>query len=510
MSLYRRLLGYANRQPEKLAIEFEGLSLSYKQLLDRVDQHIVYFNSLKLDPGNRIAFLALNHPDIFVTVFVAAQTGLILVPLNWRLSIDELQFVLDDCKPNLLMHDDEFSNSATELLKRTVGDSSEPMKLHLIGQPDIELARHINAAPKPVEQNSTPSETPTLDRPLLIVYTSGTTGRPKGAVLNQKALLCSSAMTQHMLDLTSNDRVLNVLPLFHVGGLNIQPLPALLFGATLFLHTRFNPVKTTQTISQKKITLLNSVPTVLQAIVNSEAWESADVSTLRAISIGSTDVPVHLINQVQQRGVPLIQIYGATETSPVAIYQRIEHASLVGSIGRAGSHCEVRIADDKNEIVEFGISGEIQVKGDNILSHYWNNPEATQSSLVDGWFKTGDVAHQDRDGFYWFDDRLKHVIISGGENIYPAELERVIGVIDGVDAISVVGKPDTRWGEVPVAVVVGTADVDSIKYACTQLARFKQPKDIIFVDALPRNALGKIQVQRVKELVISAYERQQQ
>lgn len=510
MSLYGRLKGHANRQPEKLAIEHEGASFSYKQLLDRIDQHITYFTVLNVEPGSRIAFLALNHPDIFVAIFAAAQVGLILVPLNWRLSTDELQYVIDDCKPILLMHDAEFMNTANELIARTVKDSSESMNSLLIGQPDIELASAINSALEPGKHSPKPDKSQTLDRPLLIVYTSGTTGRPKGAVLNQKALLCSSEMTQHMLDLTPNDRVLNVLPLFHVGGLNIQPLPALLFGASLYLHTRFYPVHATQAISTNKITLLNSVPTVLQAIVNSNEWNSTDVSTLRAVSIGSTDVPVQLINQVQQRGIPLIQIYGTTETSPVAIYQRIEHASLVGSIGRAGSHCHVRIVDNKNKLVEPGLSGEIQVKGDNILSHYWNNPEATQSSLVDGWFKTGDVAHKDKDGFYWFDDRLKHVIISGGENIYPAELERVIRVVEGVEAISVVGKPDARWGEVPVAVVVGTADVESIKNACTQLARFKQPKDIIFVDDLPRNALGKIQVQQVKELVISANQEQQQ
>ncbi|MFT4727296.1 MAG: fatty-acyl-CoA synthase [Granulosicoccus sp.] len=508
MSLYRRLKVHASLLPEKLAIEFEDSSLSYSQLLERVDQHIAYFNSLKLKSGNRIAFLALNHPDIFVAVFAAAQTGLVLVPLNWRLSVDELQYVIDDCNPSLLLHDAEFANTAHELISRTIDDSSEPIKLQPIGQSDIELVPINKSASEPVEQSPQLDEYQTLDRPLLIVYTSGTTGRPKGAVLNQKALLCSSEMTQHMLDLTFDDHVLNVLPLFHVGGLNIQPLPALLFGASLYLHTRFNPVQTAQAISKNKITLLNSVPTVLQAIVDSNEWASTDVSALRAISIGSTDVPVQLINQVQQRGIPLIQVYGATETSPVAIYQKIEHASLVGSIGRAGSHCEVRIADDKNEIVEPGLSGEIQVKGDNILSYYWNNPEATESNLVDGWFKTGDVAHEDKNGFYWFDDRLKHVIISGGENIYPAELERVIRVIDGVEAISVVGKPDARWGEVPVAVVVGTADVASIKNVCTQLARFKQPKDIIFVDDLPRNALGKIQVHLVKDLVISAIQQQ--
>jgi len=503
MSLYGRLKGHADQQPEKLAIDSDDFSLSYKQLLDRVDQHVDYFRTLELNPGDRIAFLALNHPDIFVAVFAAVQTGLILVPLNWRLSVDELQYVMDDCQPRLLMHDTEFAETAIELITRSCSDSSGGVKLQLIGQPDTDLASSPLTAPELDQQGSIPEESQPLDQPLLIVYTSGTTGRPKGAVLNQKALLCSSEMTQHMLDLTCDDRVLNVLPLFHVGGLNIQPLPTLLFGASLYLHARFNPVQAALAISAHRITLINSVPTVLQAIIDTSAWDTADVSSLRAISIGSTDVPIPLIKQVQQRVVPLLQVYGATETSPVAIYQKVEDASLVGSIGRAGLHCDVRIADENNVTVAAGRSGEIQVRGDNILSFYWNNTEATDSSVVDGWFKTGDVAHEDKNGFYWFDDRLKHVIISGGENIYPAELERVIRVLDGVDAVSVVGRPDARWGEVPVAVVVGSVDKDNVKNACTQLARFKQPKEIIYVDDLPRNALGKIQVHQVNELVLT-------
>ena len=204
---------------------------------------------------------------------------------------------------------------------------------------------------------------------------------------------------------------------------------------------------------------------------------------------------------MHDNGIPLIQVYGATETSPVAIYQRIEHASLAGCIGRAGLLCDIRLCDTEGKEVAPGQSGEIQVKGDNVLSHYWNDREATDSSLKDGWFRTGDVAHQDDDGFYWFDDRLKHVVISGGENIYPAELERVIREVAGVDEVAVVAKADERWGEVPVAVIAGSADKDAVLGSCESLAKFKRPKDVVFVEALPRNALGKIQVQEVRKLI---------
>ena len=213
-------------------------------------------------------------------------------------------------------------------------------------------------------------------------------------------------------------------------------------------------------------------------------------------------MPVSLIERIQANGIPLIQIYGATETSPVAIYQKIEDAKITGSIGRAGLCCDIRLTDTSGKEVAIGETGQIEVRGDNVLSHYWNNKEATESSLCDGWFKTGDMAHQDENGFFWFDDRLRHVIISGGENIYPAELERLILVVPGVEEVSVVGQPDDRWGEVPVAVVVGCADSQAIMDACSQVARYKQPKQVYFVDALPRNALGKIQVQKVKAIVI--------
>ena len=504
MSLRQRLDHYARVEPEKVAIDSEAGQLSYHQLSVLTDQCINYFINTGLKRGDRVAILALNHPDWFITLFAAASTGLVLVPLNWRLAIEELSYVIEDSVPALILHDAMFADTAVKLQGQHKG-----VELQEFGTGDFPPTSSVAAAAQSgivqagvehtdIDRSVSSSETD----PLLIVYTSGTTGRPKGAVLSQKALLCSASMSQHMLDLSISDRVLNVLPLFHVGGLNIQPLPTLLYGATLFSHSRFDPDLANASLEKDLITLINTVPTMLTAMLDSDSWAKSDKSSLRAISIGSTDVPVSLIQRIQANGIPLIQIYGATETSPVAIYQRIEDAEVTGSIGRAGSNCDIRLTDKNGNPVATGETGQIEVRGDNVLSHYWKNKEATQSSLCDGWFKTGDMAHQDEKGFYWFDDRLKHVIISGGENIYPAELERLILLVPGVEEVSVVGQPDDRWGEVPVAVVAGSADSQAVLDACSQLARFKRPKHVYFVDALPRNALGKIQVQEVKSKVM--------
>ncbi|MEZ5450495.1 MAG: AMP-binding protein [Thiolinea sp.] len=293
-----------------------------------------------------------------------------------------------------------------------------------------------------------------LDRELMIVYTSGTTGRPKGAVLNHASFLCNARMSQHMHDLTAADHVLSFLPLFHVGGFNIQLLPALLQGATVTLLEKFDANTVLQQLDQQAITLAVVVPTILQALLNHPHWDTADLSSLRALAIGSTDVPVPLIEQTHARGIPVLQVYGATETSPLAIYQRCDYAfSSVGSIGQCGRECAIRLVRDGQDVAP-GDNGEIWVRGANLLSRYWNNPQATDTYLTAGWFHTGDVARCDAQGFYWFADRLKHVIISGGENIYAAELERVIRELPGLTELAVVGRPDAKWGEVAVVVAV--------------------------------------------------------
>jgi fatty-acyl-CoA synthase len=302
-----------------------------------------------------------------------------------------------------------------------------------------------------------------------------------------------------MHGLTSEDHVLTVLPFFHVGGLNIQTTPALHHGATVTIHRRFQPDATLSAIAQERPTLTVLVPAIIQAVTDHPGWASADLSSLRAVSTGSTIVPPHLIDRFVARGVPVLQVYGSTETCPVAIYTRLGgDLSRAGSTGLAGLCCEAVIIDDSGTELPPDTPGEIAVRGPNVFSEYWGHAEATRQALQDGWYRTGDIGRRDADGYFWVHDRKKNLIISGGENIYPAEVERVLMEHPDVVECAVIGRPDPRWDEVPVAYVIRRAgcsiEAEELKaHVLTQLARFKVPRDIVFVDDLPRTALGKVQ-----------------
>lgn len=499
MTLDAWIVGHARFSPDKIAIAFGDERIDYHSLNQRIaGTAAALAGDLGLRRGDRIAYYGMNNPEMFVLVFAAAKLGLILVPLNWRLAVPELQYIMGNCGPKALFYDRHFTGNVAELAAATPDCRAIP-----IHQEDSVISLNDlrdRAETEAVLNGGHPSD------PVLIVYTSGTTGNPKGAVLSQTALRCTCQMSQHAYDMSSCDRVLNVLPLFHVGGLNIQPLPALLLGATLHLHEKFDPVAAVRAIQTEAITLVNSVPTLLQAMVDSQAWPQADLSSLRSVSIGSTDVPIPLIEAIHARSIPLVQIYGATETGPIAIYQRAEHAfSTLGSIGRCGLLCNARLVGDDGRDVAPGQPGEIWIKGDNILDQYWKNPEASEQNIVDGWFRTGDVARIDEAGNYWFVDRIKHVIISGGENIYPAELERVLRAAKGLREAAVVGRTDDKWGMVPVVVAVRSDPAlsrdDILQIFEGSVARFKRPRDVVFVDALPRNALGKVVMDGVRALV---------
>jgi fatty-acyl-CoA synthase len=251
---------------------------------------------------------------------------------------------------------------------------------------------------------------------------------------------------------------------------------------------------------------MNSVPTILGAMVTHENWAKTDLSSMRLFSIGSTDVPVALIRAVHNRQIPVVQIYGATETAPSAIYQTADIAfETIGSIGRQGCDNAIRLVDLNGGDVPDGEVGEIWVRGKNVLTGYWRDKAATSANLTDGWFHTGDLARRDANGLYWFADRLKHVIISGGENIYPAELERLLTNYTALAEFCVVGRDDERWGQVPVVVAVrreeDVTEIDILRAFEKQVARFKQPKAVIFVEKLPRNALGKILIGEVTRLI---------
>ena len=404
---------------------------------------------------------------MLVLLFAAARRGVLLVPLNWRLTPAEHRGILEDCRPRWMFADADFAQAARGL--------------------GVPMGR--------LDAQSDGGAAGTDDDDLLLVYTSGTTGRPKGAVLAQSAILWNGYNSLHAHDLRQADHVLSTLPMFHVGGLNNQTVPALLAGATVTLHKRFEPGRWLQDVQACRPTLSLLVPAAMQAVIAHPDWPRADLSSLRLLMTGSMVVPESLIRAFHERRVPVGQIYGSTETSPIAVYLAREDAQRkVGSTGKPAPHCEVKL-----------VNGEICVRGPNIMRRYWNDPVATASVLdAEGWFHTGDLARVDEEGFHWIMGRSKDVIISGGENIYPAELENVLADSPDIVESAVIGVPDARWGEAACAVVVtrpgAQMDEDAVLALFRdRLARYKHPRRVVFTDALPKNALGKVQKQELKK-----------
>ena len=480
--------------PDKPALRFEGEVWRYGFLAERIAALARAMQAqLGVRRGDRVAVLALNAPDYVALLYACARLGAMLVPLNWRLAVPEQLFILRDAGAKVLF----------------VADAFDAMCAPLAGVlPDmriVSLDRDMDAL---IAAAAGEGREPGVDwsAPVLIVYTAGTTGRPKGAVLTQQALLCNGMMSQHMHAMTQDDHVLTVLPMFHVGGLNIQTTPALHLGATVTIHPRFSPDDTLHAIAQDRPSLTVLVPATIQALLDHAAWHATDLSSLRAITTGSTLVPQAQVDAMTGRGVPVLQVYGATETSPIAVYTRFGgDLSRDGSTGLPGLLCEARVVDDAGQDVPPGTPGEVAVRGPNVFTEYWNNATATAEALRDGWFLTGDIATRDADGYVTICDRKKNMIVSGGENIYPAEIERVLLEHPAVAEAAVIGVVDARWQEVPFAIVVpragACATADELRrFLLSQLARFKVPREIVFAAELPRNALGKIQHFRLREL----------
>jgi fatty-acyl-CoA synthase len=496
-SLIERNAAFA---PEKPALNFEGKTLSYGALVERIEQTAQALKSeLGVGYGDRVAILSLNRPDYLVLLYACARLGAMLVPLNWRLAVAEQFFILSDAGAKVLVLEQAFAAVLPELEKK---------------QPETNVVGFDFTPPRGAAFDTLlgrgrgDSRNPHIDlsSPLLIVYTSGTTGRPKGAVLRQEALFWNGVMSQHMHGLTSKDHVLTVLPFFHVGGLNIQTTPALHNGATVTIHSRFTPDAALASFARDRPTLTVLVPAIIQAVTEHPSWPTIDLSSLKAISTGSTIVPQPLIDRFVARGVPVLQVYGSTETCPVAIYTRLGgDLSREGSTGLPGLCCEAAIIDDHGNELPPNVTGEIAVRGPNIFFEYWGDEAATREALHDGWYRSGDIGRRDADGYFWVHDRKKNLIISGGENIYPAEVERVLLEHPDVTECGVIGRPDPRWDEVPIAYVIRrkgrSVDADGLKaHVQLQLARFKVPREFVFVEDLPRTALGKVQHFMLKQI----------
>jgi fatty-acyl-CoA synthase len=447
-------------------LRFQGNAITYGELWRQAD---LLSRSLDVEHGDRVAFLAHNTPLMLVLLFALARLGAVLVPLNWRLTVAEHKAMLADCQPKCLFAEESFAQHARQL--------GVPM-------------------PAFTRRREPPFEGEDGDD-ALIVYTSGTTGRPKGAVLTQSALLWNAYNGIHAHDLSQQDHVLTALPMFHVGGLNNQTLPALVAGAHVTLHPRFDPAAWLADVAALKPTISLLVPAAMQAVISHPDWNKTELSSLRMLNCGSMVVPDSLIRAFHERGIPVGQIYGCTETAPIAtVLLKEDAARKLGSAGKAAPHCEVKLVAD-----------EVWVRGPNVMRGYWNDPQGTAAALTpDGWFRTGDLARMDEEGYYWIMGRSKDVIISGGENIYPAELENVLADCPDIAEAAVIGVADPKWGEAALACVVRKKEskLDEsgvLSLFQDRLAKYKHPRRIVFMDALPKNAMGKVQKFELKGLV---------
>jgi fatty-acyl-CoA synthase len=467
------------RKPDQT---FEYDFAKFWRRVARVTAHLQ--SSWGVRPGDRVAWLGFNHELQLVTLVACARLGAVFLPLNFRLAVPELQQVMQDAQPRLLVHDSHHASTALALqaegLKHTHYDtliaSAAPRGLPL---PDVHS-----------------------DMPLLLVYTSGTTGVPKGAVHTQAALLANARASAWAHEFVPGDKVLSTLPMFHVGGLCIQTLPALMAGVEVVLHPRFDPTAWLHEMTTSRPSLSLLVPATMRALFEHPRWADTSLACLRGIMTGSSTVPVAYLETLHARGVPVGQVYGTTETGPVSIVLRLPDAmARVGASGWPQPEALVKLIGPDGQEVGPGETGEVCLRAANLMRGYWRADGQAGVGLQDGWFHSGDLGQRAEDGCITIVGRSKDMIISGGENIYPAEIENQLVTLPGVAESAVVGLPDERWGEVPVAVLVRSADAAGqalsaeavLAHLQSRIARFKLPRRVVFMDGLPKSALGKVQ-----------------
>lgn len=411
----------------------------------------------------------------------------IVVPLNTRLSADELTYQIADSGLRTLIVDDGHFDKVVEL--------NEQMPLKLLTFDSLQ-----QTAPTIIDQIE-----PDPAAPYIICYTSGTTGRPKGAVLTQENMYWNAVNNSLSLDITSKDKIITLLPLFHIGGIGLFTFPVLLAGGTIVVPSRFDPQLALKMIEAHGITIVMGVPAIHDAIRKSSDFSSTDFSTVRFFYNGGASCPEELIRFYFQKGIRFGQGYGLTETSPtVFLLSEEDFERKYGSIGKPVLFTDIRIVDEEGNDVQAGEVGELLLKGLNVIREYWNLPEATAQSFRDGWFASGDMVRQDDEGFVFIAGRKKEMIISGGENIYPLEIERVLYEVKEVDEAAMIGVPHEKWGETPIAIIVmksgaSVTEAQLRSYCGAKLARYKVPSTFIFVSALPKNATGKIDKATLKK-----------
>ncbi|NOX17220.1 MAG: long-chain fatty acid--CoA ligase [Chlorobi bacterium] len=488
---------WAKYSPEKLAIRDRqsGKEWNYYELNNCVNllAHSLSEN-YGIRKGNRIAVLSTNSPEYAALFLAGIKIGAILVPINFRLTETEMGTLIAETSPEILFFQKEFEETVSRMKsKYSIRNTASADAVGKI----LEKKNAVRTEPAKI----------TIDEndPVMVLFTSGSTGIPKGAIITHKMLFWNSINTELRLNITSEDHTLTFAPFYHTGGWNVLQTPFLHHGASQTFINNFDPELIIELIEKEKVTLLFGVPTMLQMMAEKENFNSADFSSMRYIIVGGAPMPIPLIKKWHNKGVFIRQGYGLTEVGPNCFSLSEKDAERkIGSIGFPNFYVEAKIMDRNGRECGAEEPGELWLFSPAVTPGYWNKKEETKKAITDGWFHTGDIAEKDEDGYYYIVDRKKNMFISGGENVYPSEVEKVLYAINEIRTAAVIGVEDEKWGEVGAAFIAlnknAELETEKIVEICkTKLAKYKIPKRFIFLDKLPLNSSQKIDKLKLKE-----------
>ncbi|MBD3783288.1 MAG: long-chain fatty acid--CoA ligase [Micrococcales bacterium] len=484
-NLVTNLTTTAAEMPEQDALRVSGQGVTYQQLHDMAAKVAGTLRENGIQPGDRVAVILPNVPAFPVVYWGILLAGGIVVPMNPLLKAGEIDYFFTDSGAKIAFVWPDFVEEAT---KGAQNSGTRVVTTGAMGPEDFEGGSPL-AEPTPREDDDT----------AIILYTSGTTGRPKGAELTHSNIHLNALRSAKVIQtMTSDDIVMGCLPLFHVFGLVVGLNAATIAGASLALIPRFDPQAAIEVIEKERVTIMQGVPTMYAAILNHPASDGMDASSLRTCASGGSAMPLEVMKAFEEKfGCVILEGYGLSETSPVASFNMPDRERKPGTIGIAIPGCEMRCVDLDGNEVPVGEVGEIAIRGDNVMKGYWNKPDATAEAIPDGWFRTGDLATMDAEGYFTIVDRKKDMILRGGMNVYPREVEEVVYQHPDVLEVAVVGMPDDLLGEqvgAAVALREGSSATpeDIIAFTKERIAAYKYPRRVWVVDALPKGPTGKI------------------
>ncbi|MGE6260244.1 acyl-CoA synthetase [Heyndrickxia sporothermodurans] len=462
-------------------------NLTYKVLNEHVNRWRIILLSKGIDKGDCVAAIAQNQVELIEIMFACGKIGAIFVPLNWRLSIYELKYIIDDCSPKILLYNEKFVEQVQDL---NVNHAYSLSLFHHQNDKDHFCSKEIDD-----------------EDPWLIIYTGGTTGKPKGVVLTHQSINWNALNTIISWGLTGEETTLTYMPLFHTGGINALSLPILLNGGTVVIGNHFGAKEALYYLKKYKCTIALFVPTMYHMMQQTEEFEKLEFPEMKVFLSGGAPCPLSIYQHFAKKGLPFKEGYGLTEAGPNNFFITPKEASIKkGSIGRPMIFNDIKLLKLNGEEAKASEVGEILIKGKHSFKEYWNNPAATAETLIAGWIYTGDLAIMDDDGYYYIVGRKNDMIISGGENVYPLEIEQWLCEHSQIDEAAVIGVSDEKWGEKVTAFITLTnnhllTEEDLKAYCLTKLASYKVPKSFIILKELPKTHVGKIDKKSLKSLL---------